>query len=475
MSEDLLAQMRALVGSKGEPLVARHAVGTAAIADWCDAMGDGNPNYTDPDYAAKSVHGGIVAPAATLDIWVRPGLPAQGPAGRRGDDPQSKVIAMLEAAGYVGVVAVNSELEIARYLRPGEVLQGVQVLEDVSEEKQTGLGIGHFLTTRTRYTTSDGEYVGDLLFRILKFKPGTGASSKADDAEKPKPVPSDPSLRPRPAINLDNEALWDGYRRRELRLPQCRGCERIFFPSCPRCAECGSFDMGYFVSSGKGTLYSYAIVNYPQVPGFSYPVPVGLIELEGGARMVADLVGVGRDQLEIGMPLEVDWLDSHPAVTPDSTGAEGPITLPRFRPATPPRRTETRTIAEVAEGDALPVWVLPVTPTGITAGALSTRDFQDVHHDRDLAHKKGSADIFFNINTSIGLMERYATDWLGPDVLVHALRVRLGAPAYPYNHLTFTGSVQSVDAATGRAVVAVSAKNKLGSHINGTVEVELPR
>jgi hypothetical protein len=58
--------------------------------------------------------------------------------------------------------------------------------------------------------------------------------------------------------------------------------------------------------------------------------------------------------------------------------------------------------------------------------------------------------------------------------LVHALRVKLGAPAYPYDHLTFTGSVQSVDEASGRAVVAVSAKNKLGSHISGTVEVELP-
>ena len=99
----------------------------------------------------------------------------------------------------------------------------------------------------------------------------------------------------------------------------------------------------------------------------------------------------------------------------------------------------------------------------------------DLHHDRDLAHKKGSADIFLNINTSLGLMERYVTDWLGPEALVRALRVKLGAPAYPYNHLTFTGSVQSVDEASGRAVVAVTAKNKLGSHISGTVEVELPR
>jgi uncharacterized protein len=116
-----------------------------------------------------------------------------------------------------------------------------------------------------------------------------------------------------------------------------------------------------------------------------------------------------------------------------------------------------------------------VTPTHIVAGALATRDFQDVHHDRDLARKKGSQDIFFNINTSVGLMERYVTDWTGPDAVVTALRVRLGAPAYPYLPLTFSGSVQSVDAETGRLVVAVQALNDLGPHVTGTVELELAR
>jgi uncharacterized protein len=476
LSEDLLARMRALVGSQSEPRSARHPVGLPAIADWCDAMGDANPCYTDADFAASSVHGELVAPPATLDIWTRPGLPAQGPEGRRGDDPQSHVITMLEAEGFVGVVAVNSELEITRYLRPGDLLQGVQVLEDVSEEKQTGLGTGHFITTRTKYSTSAGDPVGDLLFRILKFKPGTGTPPPAPvEGARPAAPSSDPSLRPRPGINLDNEALWDGYRKHELRIPQCQSCQRVFFPSSPRCAACGSFDMGYLVASGKGHLYSHSTVHYPQVPGFTYPISVGLVELDEGPRMVTDLVGISGDQLQIGMPLEVDWLDSHEASSPGATGAEGPISLPRFRPSTPQRRTETRLASEVSEGDQLPVWVLPVTPTAIVSGALSTRDFQDVHHDRDLAHRKGSADIFFNINTSIGLMERYVTDWLGPEVVIHALRVKLGAPAYPYNHMTFTGSVQSIDATTGRAVVGVSATNKLGRHVAGTVEVELPR
>jgi acyl dehydratase len=151
------------------------------------------------------------------------------------------------------------------------------------------------------------------------------------------------------------------------------------------------------------------------------------------------------------------------------------VTLARFRPATPERRADTVPAGAIAEGDALPIWVLPVTPTQIVSGALATRDFQDVHHDRDLAHKKGSKDIFLNINTSLGLMQRYVTDWAGPEAVVRALRVRLGAPAYPYLPLTFTGSVSSVDPATGLVTVAVVASNELGRHVAGTVELELSK
>jgi len=475
---DLPARLREQVGAQGPPQTARHPVNGPAIADWCDAMGDGNPVYLDEEAAAKSRHGGIVAPPATLDIWDRPGLPGQ-PRWRPADkppaeDPRSKVLRLLDDAGYVGVVAVNSELEVARYLRPGDLLRNTQILEGISEEKQTALGTGFFVTTRQRYETVDGEHVGDLLFRILKFKPNTGTPAAAP-SESTRPAPdSSPQLRPRPGINRDNQALFDGYRAHELRLPTCNGCRRVFFPPSPRCSACGSFDIGATVSSGRGTLYSFTVVHHPQVPGFRYPLVVGLAELEEGVRFVADLVGVRPDQVEIGMPLEVEWLDSHPALVEGAADSRGPISIPQFRPATPPRRRDTLAAADVTEGERLPLWCLPVTPTHIVAGALATRDFQDVHHDRDLAHQKGSKDIFFNINTSVGLMERYVSDWTGPEAVITALRIRLGAPAYPYLPLTFSGSVQSIDQSTGRVVVAVQAVNELGPHVTGTAEIELP-
>lgn len=129
----------------------------------------------------------------------------------------------------------------------------------------------------------------------------------------------------------------------------------------------------------------------------------------------------------------------------------------------------------VTVGAELPAWVLPVTPTMIVSTALATRDFQDVHHDRDLAVERGSKDIFVNILTSTGLVQRYVTDWAGPRALVRGVSIRLGVPAYPYDDLAFTGSVTDTVSFDGeeRYVVSVRGSNSLGDHVTGTVTFAL--
>jgi MaoC like domain len=131
------------------------------------------------------------------------------------------------------------------------------------------------------------------------------------------------------------------------------------------------------------------------------------------------------------------------------------------------------TSARIEVGAELPSWELPVTPTLIVSTAIATRDFQDVHHDRDLAVERGSKDIFLNILTSTGLAQRYVTDWAGPRALVRGIAIRLGVPAYPYDALTFTGSVteQLGSGDERRYVVAVRGANSLGDHVVGTVTV----
>jgi acyl dehydratase len=133
----------------------------------------------------------------------------------------------------------------------------------------------------------------------------------------------------------------------------------------------------------------------------------------------------------------------------------------------------TRLAREVAVGDRLPEEPVAVTPTLVVSTALATRDFQDVHHDRDLARRRGSPDIFLNILTSTGLVQRYVTDWAGPQALVRGISVRLGAPCYPYDTLRLNGEVTSVEGPAA-LVVTVTGSVERGDHVVATVRLQLP-
>ncbi|MBT2402849.1 MULTISPECIES: MaoC family dehydratase [unclassified Streptomyces] len=120
-------------------------------------------------------------------------------------------------------------------------------------------------------------------------------------------------------------------------------------------------------------------------------------------------------------------------------------------------------------GDALPPLEIPVTRTLIVAGAIASRDYQDVHHDASLAREKGSPDIFMNILTTNGLVGRYITDRLGPSAILRRVAIRLGAPNYPGDTMTLTGTVTALDGDT--AEISVVGANGLGHHVTGTVTV----
>ncbi|HVB90763.1 MAG TPA: hypothetical protein VND70_01560 [Acidimicrobiales bacterium] len=137
------------------------------------------------------------------------------------------------------------------------------------------------------------------------------------------------------------------------------------------------------------------------------------------------------------------------------------------------------TYAEVSVGDELPVLVLPITRRLIVAGAIASRDYQDVHHDAALARARGSEDIFMNILTTNGLVGRFVTDWSGPRGQIMEVNIRLGAPNYPDCTMTLTGSVADKgpvtdDGASGVVTVSIRGTNKFGDHVSGTVQVVLP-
>lgn len=127
-------------------------------------------------------------------------------------------------------------------------------------------------------------------------------------------------------------------------------------------------------------------------------------------------------------------------------------------------------------GDVLPPLEIQITRTLVVAGAIASRDYQDVHHDPELARHRGSPDVFMNILTTNGLVGRYVTDHFGPRAVLRKVAIRLGAPNYPGDTMVLTGRVESVESVDGAtAVVKVVGDNGIGRHVTGTVTVTLPR
>jgi hypothetical protein len=122
-------------------------------------------------------------------------------------------------------------------------------------------------------------------------------------------------------------------------------------------------------------------------------------------------------------------------------------------------------------GTKLPELALYGDPTFIVSTAIATRDYQDVHHDRDKAQAKGSKDIFVNILTDTGLVQRYITDWAGPAAVIKTIGLRLGVPWYAYDTVTFRGEV--TDVTDGLVSLKITGSNSLGDHViaNATLTV----
>ena len=164
----------ALVGMPVGASVAPDPVNQPMIRHWAAAFEDHSPVYTDTAFAAASRFGGIVAPPLMLQTWTMATPKITGIAERGGSPLETSgrsPLAVFDDAGFVGTLASNSEFEIERYLRLGEVISATTVIESISDRKQTRLGPGHFVTWVTTYVDASGEVVGRQRFRILKFKP----------------------------------------------------------------------------------------------------------------------------------------------------------------------------------------------------------------------------------------------------------------------------------------------------------------
>jgi len=332
---DHSAELAALIGqSTGTPNLSPDAVNLPMIRHWVEAMGDHNPVYVSDEAAVANGFDQLIAPATMLQAWIMRGLrasdeieAARAAGTSQGGGPSDRMMALLDAEGLTSVVATNCEQHYDRPLVIGDRVLVRSSIEAISEPKRTALGTGRFLTTRLDFTAvhndevpadptpeeivelaERGEPVATMKFRILKFLP-------------PKREPAKPP-RPRPALTQDNAFWFEGAKHHALLIQRCTSCGTLRHPPLPACGTCRSFEWDTVEASGRGTLYSYVVVHYPQVPSFEYPLPIGLVELEEGTRVVANLVGVEPDAIEVGMALEAQFIDF-----------DAELSLPAFAPA----------------------------------------------------------------------------------------------------------------------------------------------
>ena len=130
----------------------------------------------------------------------------------------------------------------------------------------------------------------------------------------------------------------------------------------------------------------------------------------------------------------------------------------------------------VRVGQSLPPLTLAVTPSVIVAGAMASGDFEVVHHDVAAARARGTPDIFMNILTTNGYVQRFVNDWIAPQGQIRGIELRLGVPNFAGEHAALCsvsgkrteGDVQIVE-------VAVTGTNSLGAHVTALVRVALPR
>ena len=134
----------------------------------------------------------------------------------------------------------------------------------------------------------------------------------------------------------------------------------------------------------------------------------------------------------------------------------------------------TKRFDDVRPGETLPELAIPITVALVTGGAIATRDYFPGHHDLNAAQALGSPHIFMNILTTNGLVQRYIEDWAGPEARFASLKIKLGAPNYPGDSMTFNGAVTRQDATTRTVEITLSGKNSMGNHVTGTVALVLP-
>lgn len=291
-------KIRAFVGREVAPPTKGHDdVNAAMIRHWAEVMGDNNPVYTDAGFAATTSKGGIIAPPAMLQAWSMEGYAmAHQPA----QDVQRELHNVFDAHGFTGVLGTNCKQEYYRDLKPGDQVFAHTIIDSISEQKATQRGIGYFIETVTDFTDQNGDKVGRMVFRVLKFIPND-SNSAVKEADDGAPKAATRIHSPR---GHDNKWWWEAVDNGKMLIQRCKSCQTLRHPPRPMCGECQSTEWDSVESSMEGEVFSFVEMHYPKFPGYPYPLVCAVISLKEGTRIVSNIVGCDPADVFIGMKVK---------------------------------------------------------------------------------------------------------------------------------------------------------------------------
>lgn len=129
--------------------------------------------------------------------------------------------------------------------------------------------------------------------------------------------------KPVPVVNPWAKPFWDAAKEERLVFQKCADCQKnIFYPRIA-CPDCFSDNLEWIEASGKGTIYSFTVVESNSPSAFLADIPyvVAIIKLEEGIQMLSNVVKCDPYKLSCDMPVEVVF---------EKLNDE--FTLPKFRP-----------------------------------------------------------------------------------------------------------------------------------------------
>lgn len=275
------------------PYYAWNKVSRTQIWQWCSAMGDTHPDYLESEIA--------IAPPTMLQSWTFRDVHGQYAPGST-DQNTYEVLGKFDELGFFGSVAVNYDQTYHAYLKEGDHVHSFSTIINISDLKETGLGLGSFVTEKAEYFQQDGELIGEAEITYLKYKPRE--QTPTNKTETPRKIE-----RIRPVENTDSKHYWQGLRDGKLLIQQCTNCATLRHPPQPMCEQCQSIEWTTQESKGVGTVYSYTSIHYPEIPPFDSPNSIVLVDLDEGARIAAQISGAKYDQLNIGMRVKADIVE----------------------------------------------------------------------------------------------------------------------------------------------------------------------